>query len=608
MPPSGAQRRKRKREKQKQSVKPQHRVMSDLHTSVWASYDRIQWMRDLREDIFEQYSGECGDSEYDSDNTLMNLMHRNMVALSANVVGGLAEATVEPINDPTLEGVGEVVSQFLTRRSRALNFNDTMEVCFLDALAGPAIIKVGIGPSNMAVPDYDGHSSHDPGTLYADRISPNDYLPDTSVPERDRMNFEGHRYVERRGDILDAGILDEEAVQQLPEKGEDKDSRGRRSSQTRDQNVNRLADYVELIDLWVAPNVIGREAMIVTLPGQKRSGYPFEPLHMREYEGPEGGDYTVLGFHPRPDNVTYAPPAGFWMRLAEITNEFLYKVYKNEAAHMKGIAVDPTADDKQVDAILEARDRFVFRMPQGLAQNFEIGGASPNSAAALQMFQNKAADIMLNSDALTGTGSSGDKTATEFAGLTQRLGVIVGFMEGKLNEFGSEVMRKMFWYLRQDTTIDEVAHLQVQGVGKIPIEINREFFDQFDMDQMTFRIRHGTMRRKTPETEFNETLQAVGTVAPMAAQLAAIPGFDAIGFMSSMLKKKMDPADIRQWFSGPTTEHGVAQNAALNQQVKQLAQTAQQTSPFATPASSDGGQQQEFRNPAQGPAPQPTGA
>lgn len=499
----------------------------------------------------------------------LNLINRSIVALIANLASDSPTAEIDAETDPALEGAGRVMSRIISQDLRAMDYRRKAQIVLFNGLSGAGPVKIGRGPSG----GYEAEGRYlDRGRIYIDPISPHAWVVDSDAGSRDDRLYEGHGYRQRLRYLRDNRLIDEETATRFAStpNGRDEQRQGN-VLKSSDQDSRDVVRFVNLVDLWLAPGVMGREAMYVTVPGDLSTGDFGDPIVMREWEdadGPPDGPYEVESFYPTPDNVLDTPPGPFWMRLAAMTNAMIENSIEGDLQLKNVGIIDDSMQDDQANALLNSKNGQFIRSPAALVNKLTVGGSAPEVPQKIGMYRQLFGDQAFSSDQLAGkmeAGRSDSPTATEATITNERQDALTGFMEEQHYTHQDRVVRKYFWLKRRDPMLREEITETIAG-RTVRIQLDAAYFERIGDVDMEFSVERGSMRRTTTQQRAQKALQAASVVIPLAANLAQDPNFDAMAFSTSMLKQMVDEEEVKTWWRDPSVGMNRSQPPAAQQQ------------------------------------------
>lgn len=548
-----------------------------LAADITYAHTKTEGMRQRRKELVKIYAG---DHYFNKDKTEdefpVNILHHHMATLAWTLTTAPPTVVVKAKTAAGLTGYAMLRQRRLDFLVRELRMHELTRNIFLDAMTMYGVAKTGIGPTGVPLDEW-----LDPGRPGLWRISPDDHLLDPHCRSRRERAWEAHRYRASRADLYMLGMKDDE-IDTIP-KWCVRGSQVRAEAISGEDDVGADSEFVEwydLIDVYIPPNVMGREPKIMTLPGDpevighrmKNDGAAGPIRDPIEYTGPEGGPYHILGFNEVPDNPFPTPPAGFWIALARMVNHLAVHNIKAESVAKNLIVIDDNVTAAEENALKEAPPNGIVRIRNiSSVQPVSLGGASERSLSVMNMLMGLFNQQTGNAQMLAGVGSQGDKTATEVGELSRRLSANVDAMESRMYEFDDAILRDLSFYDKADPTLDIGMRLRAGGID-IPMRLTAEMERDNDLEDYHIEIRRGSMRRLPGEVKAKKMIELTATALPIAMQAKqAFPNLDVTAFMVMLSEGVFDPEELDVILGDPAL-------AAINQEVAQVGPSTGQRS------------------------------
>jgi hypothetical protein len=435
-----------------------------ISESVKAGFERVKRFRLARAshirayvgDYFSKESGLTGDQP-------LNLVFLAIRSLIPNLV--------------QKEGCNKILTPVLAQRDYAERLGLALDelhkkthkarllrACAVDACFGLAVTKTSIAASGQlltVLPDLQV----DPGQIYTERVSLDDFVGDPCCTSWGRAAFLGHRIRIERNKLLAADGFNAELVRRLPRAGT-KASEERAADLSKDDNTASemvdLQDYVNIVELWVP------EAESVCYISDPEEAVATDFLKVEEYYGPPSGPYTFGSLtQPVPDNPFPIAPVGVWRDLSDMACK-LFKKAMSQADRQKNVGVYDPANADVAEAIHDAVDGewVASNNPDGV----QIKTFEGPSAETVQMTSSIYGWFNLvagNPDLMSGAGISSDK-ATGQQILQQNASIGVGDMRDMMYDFAAESAGKEAWYLHNDDLLFQPGQPGLPLIKRLP--------------------------------------------------------------------------------------------------------------------------------------------
>jgi hypothetical protein len=388
-------------------------------------------------------------------------------------------------------------------------------------LCGLAIFKTSIYASGNLIPD-EFNEYIDPGQLYTDLISLDDFFFDPYCTELNKSTLTGHFTTVRRQDLLDDEGWDDSLVRQLPsawDGGANDNNKAR--LMTRDPALTlemiEAQDYVRVGEVYLP-----EADAIVYVPDPKQATYD-DFLKIQDYYGPSTGPYTFGSITPPvPDNPLPVASASIWRDLNLMANNLFTKLM-NQADNQKDVLLYKPGMEDVADAIADAVDGQQIRTsdPQGVAVS-SFGGGNANTDKMTQelqfWFNYMSGGIDQMSGLKTGGGS---KTATAVKTLQSNATITQEDARSMVYDTQADISEKQAWFIHNDPFLN--APLTIRETGKelrqvvlTPEQVRGDFLN------LTFTIVKRSMQAVEPEVRRRALSEFTINVIPAGVNSAMI--------------------------------------------------------------------------------------
>lgn len=547
-------------------------VAKSLAKMVCESYDKWKDLRKARRSIMEMYAGDHyhGRLGGDGDAALypVNMLHRGMHTTATLMTARRPKAEVRPKTVAALRGLCVLLQHRLNFLIEEMRLDEIEYLCTLDAMSMVGVVQTGLAPSNPL--EVFGELI-DPGRPFVARVSPDCYFVDGQAKDYSERMFEGHSYRTTRCRLLE--LLDADTIDRIPRSMNS--HRGDKTAEILDPVFGDFVELYDLTDVYFPAGVLSRSPMRATLAGSPESlstylktgeggrdiVYVREPF---EYEGPEGGPYTLLRFADVPDSPMPTAPAAFWKTLANMVNALAEHIIEADSTMANIIGVDPTAGDDAVEQLRTAGPQSIIKFDSlGGVQQLTKGGAPDRARESLSMFMQLLNQESGNTDMLSGVRSKAggsDVTATEVNTLATQLSARLETMTDRLYRFTDEVLRKIAWYDVRDPSMDFGVQIQRAGVN-MELRLTADDLSGFEDFDYNIQVQRGSMARRSDEEKASAVTQAAATVFPVAGQIAQMFGdaFNVGAFIRAATNGILEPQELEEIFPDPDL---AARNAA----------------------------------------------
>lgn len=495
-----------------------------LSESVKEGYLRVKRFRKARESHLRVYVGDYFANEVGvTGEKPLNLVFLAIRSLVPNVV---QREGVNKILTPILsqrdyaEKLGLALDELHRKTKRA----KLLRSCVVDMCFGPAIAKTGIAASRHLLtvgPDL----TIDPGQLFTERISLDDFVCDPQCLDFSKAAFLGHRVRIERSKLLDAKGWNKDLIRRLPRAGATKPTDAIAADLSKDDaNSSEMLDfqdYVNIVELYVP-----EAEAICYIPDPEESGAT-DFLKVEEYYGPPSGPYTFGSLtQPVPDNPWPIAPVGVWRDLSDMACQ-LFKKAMHQADRQKNVTLYQPSEADVAEAIHDAKDGewIASNNPEGVqVKSYE--GPSPETVGMAQNIYGYFNLMAGNPDLMAGAGINSDR-ATGQQILQQNAGIAVGDMRDMTYAFAAEISSREGWYLHNDDLMFQPGQPGIPLIKRLPGgDEQQEFLTPADktgeFDTLGFSIVKRSMSIIDPQTRAQQVTAFCTQIIPQAFQAAMI--------------------------------------------------------------------------------------
>jgi len=388
----------------------------------------------------------------------------------------------------------ELAANYLFKQ---INLGRTLRRWVLDAMFCIGIIKVGVDVQGTV--NING-TDHAVGQPFCDVIDLDDWVHDFTANDISRCEFMGNRYYVSRQDALDAGIYDEEVINQAPsqeyrqnnETGTTKASSISQGGSA--QTGGELKQKIVLWDLWLP-----QEKKLVTLTENANS----KPARVIDWTGPKDGPFHLLFFDEVPSNIMPLAPVANLMDLHDLANRIFLKIGR-QAERQKTITyvkAGATADGKRTVAANDG-DTIEVDDPKnvGVAKYGGVEAESMAFSVQLEQIYNRQAG---NPFTLGGLGAM-SKTVGQDQLLSENAGKSVVAMQEATVEATAKVAHDICYWIFTDPMINLPLSKEVEGVT-VPVHVTSDMMQGEFLDY-NFTIDPYSMQHSTPAMKLEQML------------------------------------------------------------------------------------------------------
>jgi len=498
-----------------------------LGEAVKEGFERMKRYRKARAMFIKDYVGHY----FQAEQGLTGEMPINLVFMA---IHALVPALIQK------EGVNKVTTQFLSHKDYAellglavdklqkqLKLRRTLRAGVVDMCFGLMIGKTSVAASGMLIPVGDDEDV-DPGQVYTDLVSLDDFTFDPTATAFDKAAFLGHRIRVPRETLLEYG-WDKAVVKRIPAANTHPHESGWVQSITQDSKESStmydIQEYVYVVEVYV-PDA----GAVVYIPDPYQMTMD-DFLHVQEYYGPPDGPYTIGSLtQPVPGNPFPIAPVGVWRDLNVMANE-IFKKFMGQSERQKDILLYAPQLADVADAIRTAMDGETIACtdPKGI-NVASFGGQNPDNERMVQELRGWFNYMAGNPDQLMGIGSEAD-TATEFQGNQANASVRIQDMRDMIADIQAEISGKHAWFLHTDPLMFQPGQPGIPLIRRVtgnqPVQVfltpeqrQGDFLDfAFEIVKRSMTVLEPNLRAKRLLEFHTNTVPALTQSAMMMMQM-----------------------------------------------------------------------------------------
>jgi hypothetical protein len=523
-----------------EEISPRHVALA-----VKAGFERTRNYRRARAMFMNAYSGQY----FRADKRLGGLEPINLIfnAIRATVPQIVMKNPSNKIGTDYLmhKFYAELLSLAVDRVEKDINLKDTIREWVVDAFFGIGILKTSLCASGqcLVLDDRDV----DPGAIYTERISIDNFTFDPDCTALDRSWFMGDRVRLPRAELLAMPNINVDLVAKLGSAQQNVENNKRTELLSKKRLVHEtmqnLRDYVDVVQVWIPSANI-----IVLMPDPQQAIFD-EFISTNEYYGPDDGMYTFLPLTPPvPDNPLPVAPVGIWYDLHKMANEMFVKIM-DQAGRQKDLVFYEPGNADEAQEAWEAPDGTWIKSsnPKGFAQ-VNLGGQEKGNEVWLAQLATWFNFVSGNPEQMGGQKSNA-KTATQAEILQANATVSLEDVRGIVYDRTSQVSKKIAWFLHYDPLIQvplvrRVTGGQDQQVWLTPEQKRGDFLEYF------FKLLPKSMQKLDPIIRTKRIIEYASTVIPQAVMAAT--AMLQLGYpfnLQRYLTKIAEEMDIGDWIN-----------------------------------------------------------
>ena len=538
---------------------------------VKQGFDRLKQYRKARAMFIKSYVGNYYNKQFGlTGQQPINLIFAAIRSLVPNIV------MQNPINDVETNVMqykpyAELLGLGLNSLQNHLKMKKILRGWIVDAIFGMGIIDTGIATSDHLI--NFGDISVDPGQVYSELVSIDDFTFDPVCMNLETAAFMGRRISVPRQVLLDDDDTDHDLVARLPNMVDSLRASDKASKLTQDKirslEMQELQDTVSVVKLWIPE---ANAAILIPDPYQT----VFDKyIKIADYYGPKTGSYTFLSLtQPVPDNPMPIAPVSIWYDLHEIANRIFVKAADQAEAQKNVVLYEPSHAD-EMEEIRTARNNDVIASQDPNAfRSVSFGGAAPENEFMIKNLQNWFNYIAGNPDQMAGAQAPGQKQNKQSATLSSILQsnatTVVEDYRDVIYDGAADISGKQAWFLHYDPLIEVPLIKRKENGEKVQVWLTPEQ-KCGDFLDYAFRIVSRSMSRLDPQTRTKRIVEFATNIIPAAATTAQVMLQMGVPFnLQKYLTRMAEELEIGEWvndlFDDPEFEQRMQLMMALGPQ------------------------------------------
>lgn len=395
----------------------------------------------------------------------------------------------------------EMLRMALDYLCNGIDLHETIEEVVLDAIFGFGIVKVGIN----AATNLKGFSD-DGGQPFAERVSQDDFVFDTTAESWKKCQFVGNRFTVDAEAARKSKLYKNLDKIDLAGYGTTLRSGDRPASDlSTDRSAQDASKYRERFIFWEI--WLPYERKIVTMDEGLE-----HVLKEQDWTGPDDGPYIILRFGKVPGNICPLAPAAVWADMHMFIQRVWHKIC-NQADRQKTLTAFAGGSKEDAERVRNGQDGETIHVQDiRNVQEVRYGGPDAQMLALATGLDPVFSRIAGNLDVAGGLSPMG-QTATQDAILNQNSGTRFEKMADSVTLFVGRIMKHLAWWMWTDPYIDLPLAKRIGKTVELEVSFNQR---QKAGDFMDYAIKVSpySMTRKTPQ----QTLQALTQIFQMFIQ------------------------------------------------------------------------------------------
>ncbi len=495
---------------------------SDVSQLVYKGHDRVKNYRRSAAAAIKEYVGDYYIKPKGMDGDYpINLI---FVALRTWVPNLVMNSGVNKVTtvDLSQDKYATLLSAALDNLHKKIGMKNIMRGAIVNMLlCGLAIFKTSIYASGNLIPD-GFNEGIDPGQLYTDLISLDDFFLDPYCTSLSKSTLTGHFITVRRQDLLDGDGWNKVLVASLPSAWDGGiNDQGKAARISRDPALTlemiEAQDYVRVAECYIP-----EADAIVYVPDPKQATFD-EYLKIQDYYGPASGPFRFGSITPPvPDNPFPIAPVSAWRTLNKMANSMFTKLLDQAESQKDLILYKPGMEDV-AEAVLSAANGLSIRTPDpDGVKVVSFGGGNPDNEKMTQQLQFWFNYMSGGVDQMAGmkTGA-GSKTATAVKTLQSNASITQEDARSMIYDVQSGISKDQAWFLHYDPFLNMPGIVRETGkapqqVVLTPEEVNGDFL------HLTFEIVKRSMQAIEPEHRRQALDKMLTNIIPGIANAAML--------------------------------------------------------------------------------------
>ena len=491
-----------------------------LLKAVKNSSDSLKPFREMRKKFIRDYTGThyCSGTNTTSDlEVISNLMYQTAETYSMSLSANRPRILVTS-KYPELSWFAHTFQQATNNLIKEIHLEKALKSAVLEAFFSLGTIKVYTADAGLV--QLEGEDEWlDPGKPFAESISFDDFIYDTSAPSWQKKRFSANKYRISVEKLRSESSFNKKAVNRILETYDmrsmhDDDGEHPMRNMTRNTNGDEFVPNVQLIDIYIPS-----ENKVITMCHGKNT----EPLRVVDWDGPENGPFHILNLAAEvPDQILGVSPAMNLKPLFDIVNGLLRK-QKRQAQRQKDIPFYQAGSHDDARRLQRADDGDWTQVNNPEAVNvLKMGGVDQGNMSFNYAMQELFDRMAGNLQAMAGLGPSSD-TATQDKLIHGAVSKREANMQYRVVEFTEKVCSDLGWLLWNDPFQEMPEEREINGY-KFDITWTPELREG-DFLQYNFAVEPFSMAYKSPSERIqNITGFVQSIVLPMLPNIQEAGG------------------------------------------------------------------------------------
>jgi len=424
---------------------------------------------------------------------------------------------------------------------KEIHLEDILRKAVMDSFFSIGIVKVYTADAGMV--QLEGEDAWvDPGKPFAENISLDDFVYDTTASEWRKSTFALNKYRISKKKVMNDSAYDQDVIKELqpvsqyPGWNADTGEVPVREMLKSETQEAGLEPMIDLQDIWLP-----KDNLIVTMPVGKNT----KPVRIVEFQGPENGPFHTLSLTCEvPDNIMPVSPAMNLKPLHDIINGLLRK-QRRQAQRQKDIPFYQAGHQDDARRIERASDGEWTRVDNPESVNvMKMGGVDPQNQAFAHSMKDTFDRMAGNLQMMAGLGPQADTLGQDkliHGAVSKR----EANMQYRVVNFTSNICRDLGSLLWQDEVLEIPQEFESGG---IPIRADwSPEVREGDFFQYEFAVEPFSMMYKSPSERMQGISNFVTNIAlPMEGMMQQYGGTIDIQELVELYSELMDLPRLKQ--------------------------------------------------------------
>ena len=509
--------------------------LTRLHKAIQHSTKQLRPFREVRKSMIKDFVGSNygqGDQVHRPE-TIMNLLYQTAETYTMTLAANRPRILVSS-DHPENNWFAHTFQLSLNNLIKEIHLENILRKAVMDAFFTLGIVKVYTADAGLV--QLEGEDAWvDPGKPFAENISLDDFVYDTTAPEWRKSTFALNKYRISKEKALNDAAFDSDIIKEI-----EASSQTRGIGDSGEVPVREMLDgekiepglepMIDLMDVWIP-----KENLVITLPVGKDS----KPVRVVDWDGGENGPFHLLSLTCEvPDQIMPVSPAMNLKPLSDIINGLMRK-QKRQAQRQKDIPFYQAGHHDDARRIERAGDGEWTRVDNPDSVNvMKMGGVDNNNQAFSHSLRDIFDRMAGNLQMMAGLGPQ-SSTLGQDRLIHGAVNKREANMQFRVVDFTAKICRDLGWLLWQDEMLEIPNEFEAAGVN-VRADWSPEVREG-DFLQYNFQIEPYSMMYKSPSDRVQAVTNFVTQIAmPMEQMMASAGGQIDVQELTEMYAELMD--------------------------------------------------------------------